>query len=39
MRVRPMQTRRFQPTQLVATVIIGIFAAVVILILYRGIWL
>ena len=31
--------RRYQPTQLAAAIIIGIMAAVVILILYRGVWL
>jgi len=31
--------RRYQPAQLAAAVIIGIVAAVIILILYRGIWL
>jgi hypothetical protein len=31
--------RRYQPAQLAAAVIIGIFVGVVILILYRGIWL
>jgi hypothetical protein len=31
--------RRYKPAQLAAAVIIGIFVAVVILILYRGIWL
>jgi hypothetical protein len=31
--------RRFQAPQLAAAVIIGVFVAVVILILYRGVWL
>jgi hypothetical protein len=31
--------RRYKLAQLAAAVIIGIFVAVVILILYRGIWL
>jgi hypothetical protein len=31
--------RRFPPPQLVASVIIGILAAFIILILYRGVWL
>jgi uncharacterized membrane protein len=31
--------RRFPPQQLVAAVIIGALAALVILILYRGLWL
>jgi hypothetical protein len=31
--------RRYQPAQLAAAVIIGIIAAVVILLLYRGVWL
>ena len=30
--------RRYQPTQVAAAVIIGIVVAVVILILYRGLW-
>jgi hypothetical protein len=31
--------RRFPPLQLVAAVIIGALVAVIILILYRGVWL
>ena len=31
--------RRYQPAQLAAAVIIGIMAAIIILILYRGVWL
>jgi hypothetical protein len=31
--------RRFPPTQLVAAVIVGALAAVIILIMYRGVWL
>jgi hypothetical protein len=31
--------RRFPPPQLTAAVIIGVLAALVILILYRGLWL
>jgi hypothetical protein len=31
--------RRFPPTQLAAAVIVGIVVAIVILILYRGLWL
>jgi hypothetical protein len=31
--------RRYQPAQLAAAVIVGIVSAVIILILYRGIWL
>jgi hypothetical protein len=33
------QTRHFQPAQLAAAIIIGIFVAVVVLIFHRGIWL
>jgi hypothetical protein len=36
---RPMQSRRYRPTRLAAAIIIGIMAAVVFLILYRGVWL
>jgi hypothetical protein len=31
--------RRYQPAQIAAAIIIGIMAAIVILILYRGVWL
>jgi hypothetical protein len=31
--------RRYQPAQIAAAIIIGIMAAIVILILYRGLWL
>jgi hypothetical protein len=31
--------RRYQPAQLTAAIIIGIFVAAVVLILYHGIWL
>jgi hypothetical protein len=31
--------RRYQPVQLTAAILIGIFVAVVILILYHGVWL
>jgi len=31
--------RRFPPSQLVAAVVIGIMVALIILILYRGVWL
>jgi len=31
--------RRYQPAQLAAAVILGILAAIVILIFYHGIWL
>jgi hypothetical protein len=34
-----MARRRFQPLQLAAAVIIGALVALVILILYRGVWL
>jgi hypothetical protein len=34
-----MQSRRYEPVQLAAAFIIGIMAAVIILILYRGVWL
>jgi hypothetical protein len=35
----PTMPRRFQPLQLAAAVIIGIMAAVIILIFYHGGWL
>jgi hypothetical protein len=31
--------RRYQPAQLAAAVILGVLAAIIILILYRGVWL
>jgi hypothetical protein len=31
--------RRYQPAQIAAAVVIGIMAAIIILILYRGVWL
>jgi hypothetical protein len=34
-----MPARRFPPTQLTAAIVIGIVAAVIILIFYRGVWL
>jgi hypothetical protein len=34
-----MQPRRYEPVHLAAAIIIGIMAAVAILILYRGVWL
>jgi hypothetical protein len=37
--VRQSMTRRYQPAQLAAAIIIGLLVAIVILILYRGVWL
>ena len=37
--VRCHMPRRYQPVQLTAAILIGIFVAVVILILYHGVWL
>jgi uncharacterized membrane protein len=34
-----MPARRYQPTQLAAAIMLGAFVALVILILYRGVWL
>jgi hypothetical protein len=34
-----MPARRFPPSQLTAAVMLGVFVALIILILYRGVWL
>jgi hypothetical protein len=34
-----MPARRYEPTQLAAAIIVGILAAIVILIFYHGVWL